>query len=147
MPSGIMLCGWDNTFGSVKVASYPPDLTLEKVKSIQYLLAIQKIGTSTTLQIQDDTQIALIYGQPSSVTAQRRFNLNYIVLFLNKSEGKVIESFKIVLNQEGENVITASSNGQIELFTQLTKKLWAITPGKAQNQDATLASKIREALY
>lgn len=124
MPKGIILCGWDNILGTIIEACFPPNLSMGKDKSVQYLIAIQQIGKSPVLQIQDDDQITLVFGIPPQISGKRQFSLNFIVLYLNASEGKLIQSFKDILRQGGEQVVTAPQQIRTQMFQILAKRAW-----------------------
>ncbi len=124
MPKGIFLVAWDNSIGPVIEATFPSEITMERDRMLHYLMAIQTLGTSPIIQVQDETEAVLIYGiHTSKGEAGAAYNYNFIVLVLNEDEGENAGQFKLLLNDEGEKIINTPRSDRKKKFLSFARLL------------------------
>ncbi len=120
----MFLVGWDNSIGPVIEANFPSEITMERDRMLHYLIAIQSLGTSPIIQVQDETESVLIYGIPTSKGGTGGgFNYNFIVLVLNEDEGEKAGQYKLLINAEGEKIINSPRSDRKKKFLDFAHSL------------------------
>ncbi len=124
MPKGLFLVGWDNHIGPIIEANYPPEITMERDRMLHYLMAIQTLGTSPLIQVQDNKEAVLIYGIPTSDNGTGAgFNYTFIVLILNEDEVEKAGQFKLLFNTEGKKIVSAPRLERMKKFNDFARSL------------------------
>lgn len=118
------MVAWDNSIGPVIEATFPPEITMERDRMLHYLMAIQTLGTSPIIQVQDAIESVLIYGiHANKGEAGAAYNYNFIVLVLNEDEWEKAGQFKLQLNAEGEKIINTARSDRKKKFLDFARSL------------------------
>ncbi len=118
------MVGWDNYIGPIIEATYPSDITMDRERMLHYLMAIQTLGTSPIIQVQDNTESVLIYGiHTNKGEAGAAYNYNFIVLVLGEDELEKAGQFKLRLNTEGEKIINTLRTDRRKIFLDFARTI------------------------
>lgn len=119
MPKALFLIEWDDAIGPELRYSYPDDTEIDIDYILQYLMTIQAVSSSNTIQLKDAAQNVLIYGIPS--TDSTSYNYDFLILLLNEDEHA--EKFQFMLQKYGTAVVEKSANRKAE-FSKLAHRIF-----------------------